>query len=103
MTDGGESKNADKKKNLSLCYFIYRQYRARPASNQTQASAVSLCNNRSSLLALYGRTMLVIQMVYRQISQHSRVAAETRTRDFPYMPETTPFQPNYSMTDDNEP
>jgi len=41
---------------------------ARPASNQTQASAVSLCNNRSSLFALFARTMLVIHMVYRQIT-----------------------------------
>jgi hypothetical protein len=65
---------------------------ARPASNQTLASAVSLCNDRSSLFALYART-LVIQMVYCQItvSQHNRVAAETKTRDFPKT------SPNYSM------
>jgi len=41
---------------------------ARPASNQTQSSAVSLCNNRSSLFALFARTMLAIHAVYRQIT-----------------------------------
>jgi hypothetical protein len=80
-----------------LCATSFIGNTARPAPNQTQASAVSLCNNNlSSLFALYARTTLVIQMVYCQItvSQHSRVAAETKTRDFPYMPETSP---NYSM------
>jgi len=51
-----------------LCAISFIANTARRAPNQTQASAVSLCNNLSSLFALYARTTLVIQMVYCQIT-----------------------------------